>query len=378
MKKETLTSRERVIRAIEHKPVDRMPIDLGAHFSTGISIFAYYNLRKYLGLDYDNVEVIDMTQLLARVETDIIERFHIDTMLLNPPFKSVKKWNPYGEYTFNIAANADFRQDEEGGWYVHGAPIPTRMPKGGYFFDGSWIDYYGLDEDDYIDLFSKSAERIYKETDYFTIFMGFSGYVHSLDFACLMLTDPEQAYEYNKQLFKSEIKKMEKVIKKMGKYIGAVELNSDLGGQFGLLYTPDSYREICKPFVKAFADFVHANSDIKIFLHSCGAIEPLIEDIIDCGIDVLNPVQISAYGMDPVKLKEKYGSRITFWGGGCDTQNVLSTGTVEDVKKNVKELINIFKPDSGFVFNPVHNIMGNVPPENIVAMYDTAYENAFY
>ena len=164
----------------------------------------------------------------------------------------------------------------------------------------------------------------------------------------------------------------------MGKYINAIEINSDMGMQSGPLCSPASYEECCFPYLKRFCRHVHETSDIKIFLHSCGSIEPLLPYVVEAGVDALNPVQISAAGMDPKVLKEKYGDKICFWGGGCNTQSVLNLGTVEDVKRNVKELVDIFKPGGGFVFNQVHNIMGDIKPENIVAMLDTAYENSWY
>lgn len=155
-------------------------------------------------------------------------------------------------------------------------------------------------------------------------------------------------------------------------------LNSDLGTQRGPFCNPKVYEEMCAPYLKEFCRFLHENSDYKLILHTCGSIEPMIPILIDCGIDAINPVQISADNMDPQMLKDKYGSRMAFSGGGCNTQAVLGVGTPEEVRANVRELMGIFKKDSGFIFNQVHNIMGNVPPENIIAMYDEAYRNSFY
>ena len=164
----------------------------------------------------------------------------------------------------------------------------------------------------------------------------------------------------------------------MGGYIQAIAINSDLGTQNNVMCNPDVYAELCAPFVKDFCDFVHRNSDCKVFLHSCGSIRRVMPILIDCGVDIFNPVQISAQGMDPTELKKEFGNKATFWGGGCDTQNILGTASPEQVRKNVRMLTEIFKPGSGFVFNQVHNIMGNVSPENIVAMLDEAYEQSWY
>lgn len=373
-----MTSRERVIRTINHEKTDRMPIDLGVHFSTGISAFAYRNLREYLGFSTDNIEMTDCVQLLARVDFDILERFHIDTVLLNPTWPSMHRWNPRYDFYFNVPDTFNPQRDEKGGWHIEFNGEKLYMPPNGYFFDGGWPDFYNLPEGEKLKLFAKSAERIYKETDKFTMLMGFSGFFGGIDFACDMLTDPEDVMAQNEILLKEQIAYFDKVNAAMGKYINSIEVNSDLGTQNALMCTPQSYEETVFPYLKKFCEHVHNSSDIKIFMHSCGAIYEAMEYICEAGVDVINPVQISANNMDPKRLKDNFGDRICFWGGGCDTQTVLWSKTAEEVRKCTKELIDIFKPSGGFVFNQVHNIMGNVPPENIVAMYDTAYENSFY
>jgi uroporphyrinogen decarboxylase len=167
-------------------------------------------------------------------------------------------------------------------------------------------------------------------------------------------------------------------IERMKDYVGAICIGGDLGGQQSPMVKPDVFADIIAPYLKTFCGFIHANSDYKIFLHSCGSIEPLLPVLIECGVDIINPVQISASNMDPMSLKRKYGKDIVFWGGGVDTQNVLSFKEPCDVAENVGHLTGIFKPGGGYVFCPVHNIMGDVKPENVIAAYDAAYENSFY
>ena len=378
MGKEYLTSRQRVLNAIEHKPLDRMPIDMGMHFSSGISMFAYHNLRKHLGLSTDNIEMIDPVQCLARVDEDIIERFHIDTMLLNPPWENPHMWSPRGEYKFLIPETLKPELLEDGSWRnVHDNQTMTMLP-GGFHFDGGWPNYYGMDDETHVKHFAKRAEKIFKETDKFTLYMGFTGYFTGLDMACNMLTDPEAVYAYNEKIYESEEKKAYHLIKEMGGYVQAISLNSDLGTQNGLMCTPQSYDETCAPFVEKICRVFHENSDIKVFLHTCGSMSEAIPTLIQCGVDIINPVQISAEKMEPDMLKTKFGKDITFWGGGVDCQHVLGVATPEEVVENSKYYIDIFKPGGGFVFNPVHNIVGNVPPENVVALYDAAYERSFY
>ncbi len=378
--RETMTSRQRVINAINHKPVDRVPIDLGMHPSTGISAFAYKNLREYLGLPTDNIEVYDVIQFLPRVDTDILKRFHCDCILLQPSYRKTYRWNPRDDYEFIMPSTAKAHQNSAGDWIVPHPDGDMRMPKGGYFFSGGWPSFDDRDEDEWVQASAKEAERIYKETDYFTASLGFWGFFSEgdIEWQCKMLTDPEELKESNQRALDGAIQKAGKLIDKAGEYIQGLCIGADLGTQQGPMCRPSVYEEISAPYLKAFCDFVHRNSDLKIFYHCCGSIKPMIPILIDCGIDVLNPVQISANDMDPQELKNTFGEKITFWGGGCNTQEVLNFGTPQDVENNVIELMNIFKQNSGFVFNQVHNIMGDIAPENIVAMLDTAYKHSFY
>jgi len=385
MKQETMTSRERVIHAINREPVDRMPIDLGSHMSTGISMFAYWNLRKHLGLSTDHIWIPDMVQCLAYVDVDILRRFHCDCILLEPSFPQTTRWNPWGEYTFTIPAQAKPQPTADGEWIIRKGNASMRMPAGGYFFDGNWLSDWGSGaEDERVALYAREAERIYKETEYATNLvgyshgLGFSSYgAGSIDEAMLAYDDPALLHERREKTLARSIERMGRVIDSFGQYIQLVSMADDMGTQNGPMCSPGYIEEFCIPYYKRFCEFVHAHSDIKVFLHNCGSIRPLIPMLIDAGIDVLNPVQISAENMDPQELKSEFGDNICFWGGGCNTQRVLGTGKPEDVAGNVRNLVRIFKKNSGFVFNQVHNIMGNVPPENIVAMLDAAYEESF-
>ena len=386
MKRETMTSRERVVRTINHEPVDRVPIDLGSHMSTGISMFAYWNLREYLGLSTDHIWIPDMVQCLAYVDADVLKRFHCDCILLEPPFPETAQWNPRGKYTFAIPAKANPQPAEDGGWIIRKGDNYMRMPADGYFFDGAWLSDWGSGtEDERIALYAREAERIFKETEYATNLvgyshgLGFSNYgAGSIDDAISALDDPEGLHEYREKSLTHSIERMGKVIDSFGQHLQLVTMSDDMGAQNGPMCSPRYIEEFCIPYYKRFCEFVHAHSDIKVFLHNCGSIKILMPLLIDAGVDVLNPVQISAENMDPQELKAEFGDKICFWGGGCNTQRVLGTGTPEDVAGNVRTLVRTFKKNSGFVFNQVHNIMGDVPPGNIVAMLDTAYEESFY
>ena len=379
-KRETMNSRERVLKAINHEPVDRVPIDLGMYGSTGISAFAYWNLREYLGLSTENIEIVDVVQLLPRVQEDILRRFHCDCMMLQPRWKNSQHWNPRDKYDFLIPQVIQPELFEDESWIVRYKGGKMRLPKGGYFFDGDWLIIEDREEDDQIKFTAREAERIYKETDYFTSHQGFGAFFAEMDvdWQCKMITDEEEIVEGNERMLKDMIRVSGKIIDTMGRYIQGIWVGSDLGSQNGPLCRPSLYDELCAPFLEKFCSFIHSNSDLKILMHSCGSIKPFIPTIINCGVDVLNPIQISAANMDPQTLKKEFGNKIAFWGGGCDTQNILNNGSQSDVKENVQTLINIFKPGSGFIFNQVHNIMGDIKSENIVAMLDTAYEESFY
>ena len=383
--KETLTSRERVIRAIRHEPVDRVPIDLGCHMSTGISMFAYWNLRKHLGLSTDNIWIPDMVQGLGYVDRDILERFHCDLMLLEPPYERTIRWNPRGEYRFAIAAEANPELTGSGDWIIRKNNEYMRMPAQGYFFDGGWLADWGSGtEDERLTLYAQLAERLFKETPYALNMVGYSHGVGfddfgggSFDDAVCACEDPDAVHAKRRRTLEKNLRRMGKIIDRFGQYIQIVSLADDMGTQQGPMCSPLYLEEFCIPYYRKFCDFVHANSDIKVFLHCCGSIKPVIPLLIEAGIDILNPVQISAANMDPRELKDQFGSRICFWGGGCDTQGVLGKSAPDEVARHVRELVRIFKPGSGFVFNQVHNIMGNVPPQNIVTMLDTVYEESF-
>ena len=375
--KETMTRRQRVLRALEHKSVDRTPIDLGMHFSSGISAFAYQRLREHLGLDAGNIEMVDMVQLLARVDEDVLERFHCDCMLLHAGWKGTKRWNPRGNYSFHIPDTAHPVLEKSGRWVMQTDGAQMIMPEGGYFFDGAWPDFHCESFECNVKRLALEAERIYKETDYFTTYMQFPAFFGDIEWMCDAITNPDAVKRENERALKAQIAQADHLLSRMGKYIQAIALNADLGNQQNPWIRQEDFLDVTAPYLRAFCRHIHQNSDVKIFMHTCGSIKELIPALIDCEVDVINPVQISARNMNPQDLKAQFGDKIAFWGGGCDTQNVLNRQTPDQVRQNVRDLMKVFAPGSGFVFNQVHNIMGDIAPENIVAMLDTAYEEAF-
>lgn len=379
MKKETMTRRQRVLAALNHEPLDRFPIDFGMHYSTGISAFAYRDLREHLGLPVSPVVVPDPWQFLARVDEDVLKRFHIDTMLLHPGYKYTSVWKPRGKYEFVIPRKMAPVLQPDGGWLSKDGAAEMRMPDGGFFFDGWQFNVDEEDGDEMLRRFGAEAEHIYNETDYFTMHIGFFAYgAGDMEFSCKMLTDPDEAMEQIKGWHNWQMTNARKIIETYGKHIQGVCIAGDLGTQTAPFMAPSLYEEMIHPYMKELVKFIKNNSDYKVFMHSCGAVKRFIPYFIDEEIDALNPVQVSAADMDPATLKKEFGGKIAFWGGGCDTQRILNLKGPREVRENVKALTQIFKQNSSFIFNQVHNIMGNVKPENIVAMFDTAYENSFY
>jgi len=379
-----MTSRERVVRTLNREATDRAPIDLGSHMSTGISMFAYWRLREYLGLSTEDIWAPDLVQCLAYVDEDVLQRFHVDCMLLAPRWPAEGRWTPRKPYTFAVPEGFQPRQQQDGTWVATHGESTMRMPPDGYFFDGAWLSscWHGLSADQSMQLYAREAERIYKETDYACNFVGYAyggglgSFFGGVEQGCLMLTNPDQVHEDNERSLEGQIRNFNRINEAFGQYIQLISVGDDMGGQNGPLVNPESIERFCAPYYKRLCRHIHRYSDIKVFMHNCGGIEPLMPCLIDAGIDAMNPVQISAAGMDPRQLKAKYGDDLVFWGGGCDTQNVLGTAAPHEVAENVRALVRIFKKGGGFVFNQVHNIMGDVPPENIVAMLDTAYEES--
>lgn len=375
-----MTSRERVLCALSHREPDRMPIDLGMHTSTGISAFAYDALRKYLGVPQEEMIVVrDYVQCTALVEEAVLERLHCDCMALLPMGAYTRTWSPRPGYTFRVPAAFTPEQNAAGDWVLTHNGKSMRMPSGGYFFDGDWIVLEDRWGDENLRAVGAEAERIYKETEYFTALTGVSPlFEQSMDFFCAMITEPEAVEASCKRGLASWKEICGRIIDRCGGHVQMLCMSGDLGGQHAPLVNPAMFAEQIAPYLQKLCAFIHEHSDYKIFLHSCGAVEPFIETFIECGIDVLNPVQITAAGMAPLHLKQAYGDRIAFWGGGVDTQGVLGQKGPEAVRENVRENVGAFKPGGGYVFNSVHNIVGNVPPENIVAAYDEAYRLAGY
>lgn len=417
-----MTSRERVAAALDHREPDRVPLDLGATAVTGISASALYRLRLALGLSQegDPVRVTEPYQMLGEVTDDLREALGIDTQgvgssrtLFGWENKDWRPWRlPDGTPVLVPAAfNTEPEPDGSILQYPEGdrsCEPCARMPAGGYYFDtlcrqppledehlnpeDNLEEFQPLSEEE-LAHYAKATERVFRGTDH-AIVCSMPGVAFG-DIALVPamwlkhprgIRDVEEWYaslamrkEYVKQVFAGQLEvglaNLARIAEVTGDRIQvAMITGTDFGTQRGLFASLASYRELFKPYHKAVNDWVHANTAWRTFIHSCGAIEELIEDFIEAGFDILNPVQCSAAGMEPRHLKEAYGDRITFWGGGVDTQKTLPFGTPEEVRREVLDRLEIFAPGGGFVFNTIHNIQQGTPPENLIAMFQAIKE----
>lgn len=405
-----MNSRERILSAINHKEPDKVPVDLGATPSSGISAIAYNNLKKYLNIANGHTQTYDVVQQVIQPEEIILDKFGIDIIDIGRMFNENKTdWYDYRLADGSIAQYPIwFKPIEEKNhsmsvFHEDGTKI-AMMPLGATFFDqtifpyidGYPTDYTHLDsqmnkvlwqklahspwdhaqESDFWENLRKKAIDLRSSTDRaISIVCGcnlleWGMFLRRMDnFLMDCYVDQINVERLLDQLMERHMKTLENVCNAVGDVVDILRFGDDLGMDQGPMIGPDVYRKLFKPRHKQLCEYVHKNSQMKTFLHSCGSIYSLMPDLIDAGYDVINPVQTTAMNMDPQKLKNEFGKDITFWGGGCNTRTVLNTGTTEDVRENVLRNLEIFAPGGGYVFNQEHNIMPDVPPQNIVAMY---------
>jgi len=385
--RETMTSRERVLKALNHEIPDRVPVDLGGN-QTGIHRIAYERLCRHLGIA-DSVTIMDAVQQLARPCEAVLERLHVDTRYIAA--------GAAGGWKGGIAqARRDDRlwhdlTDEFGVRWSMPDDHPLYMdislhPLANATLDG--LKDYPFPRGDDPGRFEglrERALRIRNDTPY-AVVSGISGVVYEICWYLRgleqwfndMLVQPEFCEALMDQTLKFWLDWFRAFLDEVGDVVDVIMIGDDLTGQQGPLFHPSFYRRVVKPRHKRLVQYIRSRTRARIWYHTCGACGEYIPDLLDNGIHILNPVQVSAKGMDPVALKAKYGPQLVFWGGGCDSQNILPRGTPGEVAAEVRCNVEAFKPGGGYVFNNVHNIQGDVPPENVLSMFDAAYERGFY
>ncbi len=404
-----MTGREKILASINHKETPSIAKDLGATPSSGISALAYNNLIEHTGWKLENAKVYDVVQQLAQVDDFVLDKFNIDVVDIGRAFNEKpsdwKSADLYEKSPVSVPAWFEYEKKSDGfSVYKNGTRI-AHMPDGATFFDGTYVPYPDEIPEDLSDLddamgmilwqnlahspwdhsgeedfWKQLRERTLKlrqTTDRALMVVcgcnmfEWGTFLRRIDeYLCDIIVDPEGIIRLNEALFERHIKTLEKVCDAVGDVADILRFGDDLGLDTGPFMNPVKYRELFKPYHTKLNDYVHKNSSMKTFLHSCGSIYRLMPDLIEAGYDIINPVQTSATDMHPDKLKKEFGADITFWGGGCDTRSVLNRGTAAEVKDHVKRMIDILAPGGGFVFNTIHNIMPDVPPQNITAMFE--------
>jgi len=384
---ESMSSRERVNKALRFEEPDRIPIDLGG-FQTGIHRKAYIALLEFLGRE-EEIEILDPVQQLVKPSEEILELFHVD-------IRYITSGSP-GSYDGTIKGNNrngrlwhDLK-DEFG--VIWSMPDDQQL-----FMDISYhplalaskadVLNYPFPKGNDPDRFKGVRARLLhlRKNPGYAVSTGIGGvvyeycwYLRGLERWFMdMMEDPDFCELLLDKMLEYWLDYYTGFLSEIGDIVDIIMIGDDLAGQGGPLFSPDFYRQVVKPRQKKLVQHIKGLTNAKIWYHTCGGCSGYIPDLLDNGIDILNPVQINATGMDPQKLKSMYGDRLVFWGGGIDSQRILPFETPEIVAEHVKANIEIFKPGGGYVFNNVHNIQAEVPPENIVAMYEAAWQYGFY
>ncbi len=372
-----MDSRARVHAALAHRESDRIPRDLGAVRMTGIHVRAYAGLRGALGLPGRPVRVGDLSQQLAVVDEDVATALRLDVRGIEP--------RPPSGYRREIV------DAEDGLAYVDEWGVRRHMPRDGFFFDPSSTPLAGEIDAGHVARFgwpdggdparrtgiANEARRVIAEegravyvgsvcaglTEMLFRLRGFEdGYMD-------LAADPALARSLMERVLEVKLAWWGAVLPELGDAVDVVGEADDLGGQATPLFSPRTYRALVKPLHAELVAFIRERTRAKILFHSCGAIRELLPDLVEIGVDVLNPVQVSAAGMETAALKQDFGRDLVFWGGGVDTQGVLGSAAPDEVREDVRRRIGDLAPGGGFVFASVHNVQANVPPENIAAMW---------
>jgi hypothetical protein len=413
-----MNGRERIRRTIDRQPVNRAPVDLGSTAVTGIQATTYARLRRALGLPDAPVRIEEPFQLLAEVEEPVRRALGVDTIglwgrdtMFGFPNERWKPWTLPDGTPALVSGHFRFTVDEKGDTLIYPkgdttATPSARLPRDGYYFDAivrqEPLDEEHLDPDEWKEQFSvfsdqdlrhleERSTRLYEDTEYSVV--GGFGQAGVGDIAFVPgpalrapkgLRDPNLWYEYLalhpdyiRGIFQlwidTAMKNLELYRQAVGDRIDVIFMGgTDFGGQQGPLVSPKMFRDLWKPHFRRANDWVHENTRWKTLYHSCGSIAKLLDDFVEMGVDILNPVQCSAAGMDAKTLKEKYGDKLVFWGGAVDTQATMPFGTAQEVRAQAEERLRELGAGGGFVFCSIHNIQAKTPVENVLAFFEAA------
>jgi len=397
-----MTSRERVQAALNHREADRVPVDVGGTEITGLHGAAYNRLKAHLGIEDGRTRLFHLYMQLAAVEQPVRERFRGDVVRLSFEAKQWKPWKLFDGSACEVPAGWNPARFDDGSEAIVGldqkpliqrhADSPWFSPAGPicpFIQSASDVAKYKdvlrvLDRsawlDEQVEDLAARAKAIREETGC-AIAGVFGGHIFAAaqlvlgmeNFMMALHTDPELCVTLMDTIAELHMEEFPHYAEALDPYLDIICVADDLGAQQGTQIHPDMWRRLAKPSMARLYGFMKKRMHhSKLFLHSCGSVYDVIPDLIEMGVDVLNPLQVSAANMDTAKLKAEFGDSIVLWGGGCDTQTVLPQGTTAEVRDEVNRRIDDLAPGGGFVFAQVHNIQPDVPPENMAAMWDTA------
>ena len=410
-----MTSRERVLNSIVHREPDRVPLDLGSTPSSGVSAIAYNKLKDLLGLSEGSTRVYDVVQQLAQPEESILNLFKIDVLDIGRSFNSEDV--DWYDVTLSDGSRGQYPswfhpvEQQDGSWqaYTADGTFIAKQPQGAPFFDQTFFPYIDGYPKDFHDLpaamdkvlwaalvhspWDHAGDRDFWQTlrqrtiqlksesdRALMIVCGcnlfeWGTFLRRLDnFLMDLLSDQLNVERLLDALLEQHLATLEKICQAVGDLVDIIRFGDDLGMDQGSFMPPELYRKLFKRRHSTLCAFVKKHSSMHTFLHSCGSIYELLPDLIEAGIEIINPVQTNTQNMEPERLKREFGKDLTFWGAGIDTRTVLNRARPEEVKKQVQRRMEILAPGGGFVFNTVHNILPDVPPQNIVAMFEAIDE----
>jgi len=412
-----MNSRERVLRALNHEIPDRVPLDCGGTVVSGIDAIAYDNLKKHLGIKGGKTQIYHMVMQVALPERWFMDKFETDVVDLADAYcHNPSEWVDWELRNGGMARIPKWMRMEkrQGGAWVHlhkdGTPLGEMPPQSVYFdqtywpaadsFDARQLPEYvdhiiwhtmsvprwgAVGEPNYYEDLRQKARQYYEKTPYAIAFNFGASLVETTqrilrhdNFFAYLAAEPRKMGAILDYLTEGYIAQAEKFAQAVSGYVQIIRVTDDMGMQNRPQFSPKMYREIFKPRHKAIYSVLKKAKGAKIFLHCCGSIYRLIPDLIDAGVDILNPIQTSAAEMEPKRLKDEFGGSLVLWGGGCDNQSVLATKGPKNVEREVEEKMAILKPGGGFVFTQVHNIVQETPPENILAMFEAFRRNRDY
>lgn len=399
-----MNSRERVLTTLQHQEPDRVPIDCGAMRSTGMTALAYHHLKQHLGLTEGYIRVYDVMQQLAEIEPVILQHFEVDVVdIVNTSLcPDPRPWQPYtlpDGTPAEVPPDAWLEPDGQGGLLAKNpdGTVWGQMPKGCLYFEmiqpplgapREPVSSYKLPKysADQLAWLRQRAQALYEKTD-FALMGGFGGNILENgqfmrgwgNFMMDLGEGDTYVTDFINHLVEQHLENLDAYLDAVGPYIQLIQMGDDMGTQAGPQLSLDMFRKFILPAqAKVYAFAKKKCPHVALFLHSCGSIEIYLNDLIEAGVEVLNPVQTSAKNMDPVHLKQTYGDRLTFWGGGCDTQVILPHSTPEDIDRHVRERMHIFAPGGGYVFTTIHNVQADVPSANVAAVYEAAKKYRHY